>query len=64
MAGPDAEVRFEGGGTRVRVRLRCAGGAPQLVEQRTDPDGGSDDDGSSGGDDDGPDDDADDGDDD
>jgi hypothetical protein len=44
VSGPEAEVRFEGRGTRVRVRLSCATGAPQLVEQRTDPDGGGDDD--------------------
>ena len=44
VSGPEAEVRFDGRGTRVRVRLSCATGAPQLVEQRSDPDGGGSDD--------------------
>lgn len=53
VGGTEAEVRFEGAGARVRVRLSCATGAPRLVEQRTDPDGG----GGGGGEDDRPDDD-------
>ncbi len=44
VGGTEAEVRFQGAGSRVRVRLSCASGAPRLVEQRTDPDGGGGDD--------------------
>ena len=40
-SGPEAEVRFTDGGTRLRVRLSCADGTPRLVEQRSDDDGGS-----------------------
>jgi hypothetical protein len=43
VSGPEAEVRFAGAGTRMRVRVSCATGAPQLVEQRTDRDGEDDD---------------------
>jgi hypothetical protein len=51
VTGAEAEVRFEGSGTRVRVRISCATGAPQLVEQRTDEHGGGDDDQEDAGDD-------------
>ncbi len=46
VSGSEAEVRFEGDGTRVRVRLSCSTGAPRLLEVRTDDrdgDGGDDD---------------------
>jgi hypothetical protein len=45
VSGTDAEVRFEDEGTKVRVRVSCATGAPQLVEQRTERDGDGEDDG-------------------
>ena len=44
VGGAEAEVRFRGAGTRVRLRLSCATGVPRLVEQRTDEDGGGGDD--------------------
>jgi len=50
-SGTEAEVRFEGGGTRVRLRVSCESGQPRLVEQRTDPAGGGEDGGGGGGED-------------
>lgn len=36
QSGSQAEVRFEGGGQRVRLEVSCASGSPVLVRTRTD----------------------------